>query len=180
MPVIDNPSGEVIFTEERIVKLSRFDVSSLKDLADSNGKGSVRLCAHPSIEDELHEMFIVHPIDTYVRPHKHLTKSISFHVLEGLADFVIFDEEGKIIDVIPVGGYTSGQRFYCRVPNSQYYTQLIRSDVFVFHETIVGPFDRSDTIWAPWSPERNDHDNAEKFMDQMVRAVDKFPSDPVN
>ena len=180
MPTIDNTSGEVVFADERIVKLSRSDINSLKDLAGSNQRGSARLCAHPSIEDLLHEMFIVHTINTYVRPHKHLTKSISFHVLEGLADFVIFDEMGNITDVIPVGGYTSGHRFYCRVPNSQYYTQLIRSDVFVFHETIVGPFDRSDTIWAPWSPERNDHKNAEKFMDRMVRAVDEFSRETVN
>ena len=174
MPTIDNSSDEVIFADERIVKLSLPDIRSLKTLADSNARRSARLCAHGSIEDKLHEMFIVHTIDTYIRPHKHLTKSISFHVLEGLADFVIFDEQGNIIDVIPVGGYTSGHRFYCRVPSSQYYTQLIRSEVFVFHETIIGPFDRSDTIWAPWSPERDDNTNAEVFMERLVATVDRF------
>lgn len=173
---LNNSSGEVIFADERIIKLSDSDIGSLKNLADVDGRKSVRLCAHGSIEDQLHEMFIVHTNNAYVRPHKHMTKSISFHVVEGLADFVIFDEEGNIIDVIPVGDYSSGRRFYCRVPSSQYYTQLIRSDVFVFHETIIGPFDRSDTVWAPWSPERLNHKEAEKFMNQMVRSVDNFTS----
>jgi len=174
MPINDNSSGDVVFAEERIVKLSESDISSLKSLLDKNERRSVRLCTHSSTDDRLHEMFIVHTIDTYARPHKHLTKSVSFHVLEGMADVVIFDDEGNILDVIPVAEYTSGQQFYSRLPNSQYYTQLIRSDVFVFHETIIGPFKRSDTIWAPWSPEPDDAASVKSYMEQLVIAADNF------
>ena len=85
-------SDEVFFAEDQIVRFGDQDTEFLKELAQRNQRKSVRVCTHKAEEDELHEMFIVHAHDTYVRPHKHLSKSVSFHVIEGQADVVIFGE----------------------------------------------------------------------------------------
>ena len=56
----------------------------------------MRLCAHPAVDDRLHEMVIAMARETYVRPHKHVNKSESVHVIEGLADAVLFDDAGNV------------------------------------------------------------------------------------
>ena len=45
-------------------------------------------------------MFIFHRKGTYVRHHKHLSKAESFHLVEGEADILLFDEQGNLNKVI--------------------------------------------------------------------------------
>ena len=48
-------------------------------------------------------MFIVLSKETYIRPHKHVNRIESLHVVEGKARAVFFDEIGSIIQVVPLG-----------------------------------------------------------------------------
>ena len=48
-------------------------------------------------------MFIVHPKGTYVRPHKHIKKAESMIVLKGKVDYLIFNENGEVVGIIPMG-----------------------------------------------------------------------------
>ena len=91
-------SNEVLYTDESITKIDQVDIESLKALAAKNSRKRIRLCAHPDMQDNLHEMIIVHARDAYVRPHKHIGKSESFHVIEGLLLVVVFDDEGSKIE----------------------------------------------------------------------------------
>ena len=165
---------EVLYGDEAVVKVSRADMESLKERAQLNPRKRVRLCAHKDIDDKVHEMLIVHTKDTYVRPHKHLTKSESFHVIEGSVNVVIFDEVGGIAEVIQMGDYSSGRRFYYRLSEACYHTLLISSDFLVFHETANGPFRRSDTIFASWAPDENDTAAQKQFMERLAQAVENF------
>ena len=63
-------------------------------------------------------MFIALSDETYIRPHKHLNKSESLHVLEGSADVVFFDEKGKITKIIDFVGavYLIGFALYIARP----------------------------------------------------------------
>ena len=167
-------SEEVLFTADQVVKVGRGEIEFLKKRAACNGRKRIRLCTHKDIDDKLHEMLIVHTKDTYVRPHKHPNKSESFHLIEGSADVVIFNEAGNVVEVIQMGDYLSGCRFYYRISNPYYHTLLIRSEVLVFHETTNGPFKGSDTVYAPWSPEENDSVAVKKFVEQLARAVERF------
>jgi cupin fold WbuC family metalloprotein len=168
---------EVLVTDEPIVQLCHQDVEYLKASAEQNERKRIRLCAHPDIDDLLHEMLIVHAKETYVRPHKHLKKSESVHIIEGLVDVVLFDEEGNIVEVIRMGDYSSGHRFYYRMSGPHYHTLLIQSDVLVFHETTNGPFTREDTIFAPWAPEETDQAARVPFMKRIAKASAKFISE---
>ena len=171
---VKSVSREVLVAQEQIVKINRHDIEFLKKSAWENERRRIRVCAHKGIGDKLHEMFIVHGRDTYVRPHKHLCKTESFHVIEGAVDVIVFDEIGNLREVITMGDYMSGREFYFRLSDPLCHTLLIRSDVLVFHETTTGPFDRADTVFAPWAPEENDHPGRSAFLSRLELAVQDF------
>ena len=104
-------SEEVFYPDEKIVKVDHQDIVMLKEKGLMNKRQRSRLCDHNEVGDTLHEMLIIHTKDTYVRPHKHLNKSESFHIVEGSLNVILFDEEGQITDVIQMGNYLSGKFF---------------------------------------------------------------------
>ncbi len=167
---------EVLFGDEPVIKVGREDIQWLKQQAERNRRKRVRLCAHRDVDDELHDMLIVHTKDTYVRPHKHLTKSESFHVIEGAADLAMFDEIGRLVEVVRMGDYSSGRVFYYRLSDPCYHTLLIRSDFLVFHEAANGPFRRVDTVLAPWSPDESDESAQTDFIHRLARAIEDLLS----
>ena len=56
-------SSEVLYPDEEIVVVAQADLQELKSLALLNPRQRVRLCAHRSPNDRLHEMFIVHTLN---------------------------------------------------------------------------------------------------------------------
>lgn len=162
-------SDEVLFSDEPVIKVGRAEIEWLKDQAKLNSRKRIRLCAHRDVDDKLHEMLIVHTNETYVAPHKHLTKNESFHVVEGCADVVIFDDSGNVVEVIRMGDYSSDRIFYYRISERCYHTLLIRSKFLVFHETANGPFKRADTVLAPWAPDDGDSAAQNQFMERISK-----------
>jgi cupin fold WbuC family metalloprotein len=165
---------EVLYSEAAITTTDRSDIDLFKQLSSRNPRRRVRLCAHDSPDDRLHEMLIVHERSAYVRPHKHPGKTESTHIIEGLVDVVIFDDNGRIERVISMGDYASGRKFYYRMAIPVFHTLIIRSDILVFHETTNGPFDRGDTVFAPWAPEDSEVHSVSLFMadlDDRVRLM---------
>jgi cupin fold WbuC family metalloprotein len=164
-------SPEVRYATDAVVVVGAADVARLKAEAEQNERRRIRLCAHAGVDDRLHEMIIVHTNDTYVRPHKHVGKSESFHVIEGEVDVVLFDDEGGVTDVIPMGTAASGRAFFYRIATPIFHTLLIRSNVLVFHETTGGPFRRTDTVFAPWAPEDGDASAVRTFLDGVESRI---------
>jgi cupin fold WbuC family metalloprotein len=166
-------SAEVLYAKDTIVTVDAAAIDALKRDARRNPRRRIRLCAHQGVDDRLHEMLIVHARDTYVRPHRHLGKSESFHVIEGDVDVVIFDDEGGISEVIRMGTVASGRPFFYRIATPLFHTLMIRSAELVFHETTNGPFNRADMVFAPWAPDEGDAAAVEQFLrrvDDQVRA----------
>jgi len=161
---------EVLYTTQDLTRVSKADVDLLKQKAMSNDRKRIRLCSHKDVNDPLHEMLIIHTRDAYVRPHKHLNKSESFHVIEGSVDIVIFDEQGEVAQIIPMGEYSSGRKFYYRMAGALYHTLLIRSDFLVFHETTKGPFNKLDTVFAPWAPQESDPESCQAYIQKLKNA----------
>lgn len=163
-------NSEVYIADERIVSVGRAEMDFLKDEVHKSERKRVRLCAHKDVAAALHEMFVVYTGATYVRPNKHLGKDESLHILEGEADFYFFDERGNITEIIPLGDFNSGRQFYVRVPAHVWHTIVMRSDALVIHEATPGPFNREDTLWAPWAPDETDARAAAKFTDRLKAA----------
>ena len=89
--------GSANFNQEEIIDISREKIQELKESCLETNSKSTRICLHNSVEDNLHEMLIVLPRHLYVRPHRHIGKSESFHIIEGELDVFIFDNDGNVV-----------------------------------------------------------------------------------
>lgn len=164
-------NDEVLLADEPIVRLSGLDIASLKQQALANPRRRIRVCKHPDTNDRLHEMLIVHTHGTYVRPHKHLNKSESVHIIEGEVEVVFLDESGAVTDVVRLGDFQSGREFYCRANWPLYHTLLVTSEFLVFHEITTGPFRREETVFAPWAPEESNTLACSEFQARVAREA---------
>lgn len=165
-------SEEVLYARSSdIVVLSGRDVDALVADAKLTARRRMRICAHRDVQAPVHEMFIVHERGTYVPPHKHVDRSESFHVVQGRADIIIFNDDGSVRKVIAMGEYSSGLPFYYRLNESHYHTLYIHSENFVFHETGVGPFDRTKSQVAPWAPDEKNDVDVSAFLKRLEEII---------
>ena len=167
-------NSEVFAAGEPIVKVGPREIEFLRQKVALSPRGRVRLCAHPGNGDLLHEMIIVLAQSTYVRPHKHLAKSESFHVIEGVVDVVAFAEDGSISEIIELGDPASGRNFYYRLSSPVFHTLLIRAGPLVIHETTNGPFRKGDAIFAGWAPAEEDREAARAYMERLAASAATF------
>jgi cupin fold WbuC family metalloprotein len=163
---------EVRFTTQDLTAVTAEEIGELKAQAQRTHRRRLRLCTHPHPDAPVHEMLIVHPKDAYVRPHKHLNKDESLHLIEGAVTAVIFEEDGAVYDVLRMGPYASGRPFYYRLLGGLYHTLLIESDVVVFHEVIRGPFRPPETVLAPWAPQEQDASAVARFLEELRTTLD--------
>jgi len=119
---------EVFYSDDAIVTVDDATIAELKRIAAQNPRLRSRLCTHPDPSSGLHEMLIVHHREAYVRPHKHFGKPESFHLIEGAALVVIFENDGQIRDVLDMAPYGSGKHCYYRMPDEVFHTILITSE----------------------------------------------------
>ena len=117
---------EVYYAVGDVIKIGKEEIEWLKEKSLNNERKRCRICAHKDTDEKVHEMFIVHTKGTYVRPHKHINKSESHHIIEGSADVIIFDDAGKIKEVIEIGDYLSGRKFFYRIKTPIYIIQFYR------------------------------------------------------
>lgn len=160
-------SPEVFYSGSDLVLFGSQQINRLKKQALINPRRRARLCTHAGKDDALHEMLIVHHKDVYVRPHLHIGRNESLHVLEGEAELSLFHPDGSLRSVVPIGRADDGRTPYCRIPAGTYHSLLFNSEWFVFHEVIAGPFDPSCTVFAPWSPK---DDNSAAAFQMKLRA----------
>ena len=163
---------EVYYSQDDIAKVTSKDICFLKSLATKNPRKRVRLCLHQNVNDSLHEMIIVHAKGIYVPPHKHLSKSESFHIIEGEMLVVIFDEEANIHEVISMGTVSKAQAIFYRLSESHFHTVIPISDWVVFHEITNGPFVREEMLFAPWAPgEEDEVEEQENFLEELFNRL---------
>lgn len=162
---------EVFIAEDSIVQLGDEEITFLKRQAQRNTRQRARICGHKTNDDALHEMIIAVSASSYIRPHKHIGKSESFHVVEGEVDVAVFDETGAVADVIQLGAIGSGRKFYYRLAEGEFHTLLIRTEFLVVHEVTNGPFDRDRTVLAPFAPPEDQIDQARDYMKRVSNAV---------
>lgn len=166
-------SPEVILSSEAMITLSKGDILKFKEIAKTNQSGKFRFCSHHDSGENVHEMFIVHAKNTYVRPHRHIGKPESMLILEGNASYIYYDNNGNISDVINVGDYGSGREFYISVRNDIFHSLLIRSEQLVFLEITKGPFFRHDTEFAVWSPDSSNYEEALSYMNKLEKSINE-------
>ena len=175
--LIREQNEEVLYTAQDTVAVSRNTAAFLMGCALKNKRRRVRLCTHRSTEEPVHEMLIVHSQGTYIPPHKHMGRSVSFHVIEGRVDIILFDDDGNVTNMIRMGDFASELNFYYRLNCSFFYTLLIRSGTLLFFETVGGPFNRDDTIYASWAPMEGETSKIAEFIDNINVALNSTERD---
>ncbi|MCK1652240.1 WbuC family cupin fold metalloprotein [Bradyrhizobium sp. 149] len=158
---------EVYYSDDAIVTADDATIAELKRIAAGNPRLRSRLCTHPDPSSGLHEMLIVHHREAYVRPHKHFGKPESFHLIEGTAQVVIFEDDGRIRDVLGMAPYGRGALCYYRMPEQVFHSILITSEWLVFHETTAGPFDPSRTAFPDWAPDGSDSAEVQDYVTKV-------------
>lgn len=146
-------SEEIYYTQSDITTVSPDDIAALKKAAAGNKRRRVRICAHPDTNDALHEMVIVLMRGIYVPPHRHMDKSESFHIIEGMMKVVIFEDDGKVREIIEMGDSASGRAMFYRLASPLYHLVIPETKYVVFHEVTNGPFKKVDFHSVPWAPD---------------------------
>jgi cupin fold WbuC family metalloprotein len=165
---------DVFVALDPIVKWGDEEIAFVKRTAAASPRKRARICAHKSNGDALHEMIIAIAASSYIRPHRHIDKAESFHLIEGEVDVAVFDEAGAVVDVIELGGPGSGRRFYYRLSHSAFHTLLIRSDYLVVHEVTSGPFAPERTLAADFAPDEKRSEAARDYMKCVAVQVAEF------
>jgi cupin fold WbuC family metalloprotein len=164
-------SPEVFLAEGPISEIGQSELDTLKAAVDASAKRRARINAHPNGDDALHEMIIAIDSSSYIRPHKHPGKSEAFHIVEGEVDIVVFDDDGRIDRVVPLGAPGSGRSFYYRMSMPFFHTLIIRSDILIVHEITNGPFRPEGTVFADFAPEDSETEKAAAYQADLVRRV---------
>ena len=161
---IKKKNNEVFFLKKKIEFVNQEHISFLKRKIKFAKRKRARICMHSNPKDKLHEMLIILDKECYIRPHKHLNKAESLHVIEGSADVIFFNNKGKKIDQKTLGKNNRNSIFFYRLNSSVFHTFKLRTKNFIFHETTEGPLIKSKTLYAKWSPPENDAVLAKRFM----------------
>ena len=93
-------------------------------------------------------------------------------VLDGEVDYIMFDDNGNIDNVIKMGSFESTQPFYQTIRKDKFHMLMIRSEWLVFLEVTEGPFKSEDTVFAEWSPRENEGKKVKKFMKEIIEGIE--------
>jgi cupin fold WbuC family metalloprotein len=107
---------------------------------------------HASASDLVQRFVVVFQRDSYVRPHRHMTKSELCTVIRGRFEVVTFDSEGTVTERTVIGEGTPNLAF--ELPIATWHTLLPLTDGATFVEVKEGPYDPATAAeFAAWAPE---------------------------
>ncbi|MBI4445907.1 MAG: cupin fold metalloprotein, WbuC family [Acidobacteria bacterium] len=150
--------------------INREVVQQLIRLSRDNGNCNARICLHTTPEASFHEMVILEYRDHhYYRPHKHLSKGESCHLMQGEIAMFAFDDAGEVLHVSLLG---EGRDLICRVGANQWHTVIPISEYVIYHEAKPGPFlGERDSIYPDWCPDGSDKEEARTYIENLVRKA---------
>ncbi|MBF0254012.1 MAG: cupin fold metalloprotein, WbuC family [Candidatus Omnitrophica bacterium] len=148
------PRGSAAVRMQKDIAVTRSRILQLERDALAAPLRRARICLHRDRREFLQEMVIAIRRDSYVRPHRQLGRGKSYHVISGKMVIVFFDDAGKVIRRVALGGDGSGSPFLYRFRSDSWHTVIPRSACVVFKETVLGPFHKTE--FAQWSPNRID------------------------
>lgn len=163
----DEVSQGVYYARNAFNFAGRSAVELVKQFASNAPRRRCRICFHPDQQARAQEMLIAMHRSSYVCPHRHLEKSETMTVLEGAATALLFDENGTVIERLPMGDYRSGRAFFYRMPENMFHTLMFETEWLVYLETTIGPFDPLASEIAPWAPPETDPDKGHAYLQAL-------------
>jgi len=157
------------FCLKSLVRVDANLVSDLKRAAIQMDDSNIRICLHDSPDAEFHQMINLDHQGRYYRPHKHPTKVESYHIIEGTTAFFVFDEQGNVRDANLLDPHDS---FLYRVDRDTYHAVVPLTDLLIYHESKMGPFDRDTAnIFPEWAPDGSNPDEAQEYSGHLLSLL---------
>ena len=151
------------FTKE-LAFINNDILNELKNIV-TNEKKNARISLHTSAQNSLHDMIIAQGDYTYNRPHKHLNKAETYHILYGKQIVIIFTEEGIIEEKFIM---SKDENMIYRFEKNTYHMTIPISKCCIFHETKIGPFIREgDSLFADWSPDVTNNEEIKSYLKKV-------------
>lgn len=151
------------------VRVDKELLEQLKGIAVGLEGRNLRLCLHDSPGATFHEMIILEKRDKYYRPHKHLAKGESYHLIEGSLAAFVFDTRGGVVDACLLEAQGT---FLYRVGANMFHSVMPLTDLVVYHESKPGPFEgESDSIYPDWAPDGSDGEEVARYRERLLRAL---------
>jgi len=134
----------------KLISTTLLDDLALKAAGSPRRRAHFNL--HSSAADPVQRFVVVAHRDSYVRPHRHHTKSELATVIRGQFELVIFDDAGVVTSREIVGEGSGTIAF--ELPRATWHTLIPLTDGAAFLEVKEGPYDASTAAeFAPWAPE---------------------------
>ena len=154
-----------------VAYINRDIVAELVEESTRRGRCNARICLHTSPDANFHEMIIMEYRGKYFRPHKHLKKGESCHIIEGEVAMFAFDNVGKVTHARIAG---RNGNLICRVGIDQWHTVIPITEYAIYHESKPGPFlGPSDSIYPDWAPDGTDEEEALVFMEALIQEAEE-------
>ena len=164
--------GECSYRTEEDTLFSATALADLISCAKKNIRKRSRLCLHDNPLAPCHQMLITHGCDEYVNPHRHNDKAETFIVLEGSVEFIIFDDQGGVVEVTEMSALGSGKPFIKIVDKGVYHSMLITSEWLVFFEITTGPFRKNACEFAKWAPSIGGNEGGINYLRRKTEEYD--------
>ena len=140
----------VIRNNQDTIYIDRKKLDELKILAQKDPNKRARICLHKNDEEMVQEMIIAFCKDSYIRPHRHIDKSESYHIIEGRIEIIFYNDNGIEIDKVVLSDKMDEHPFLFRVSNSAWHTVVPKSDFVIIHEVTKGPFNKNSSEFPDW------------------------------
>lgn len=145
-------------------------ISEIREYSLSRGGVNARVCLHQDPLAPFHEMIILEMRTVYFKPHKHVAKHESRHIIEGRMAMYVFSEEGEVMDTAVLG---DGGNVIYRIGPNCYHVGVPLSEYVIYHEAKPGPFIREgDSIFAPWAPDGDNPAEVARYMDMLLSHLE--------
>jgi cupin fold WbuC family metalloprotein len=159
--------------EVKLIPSSLFD--TVAGLAAESPRLRMNHNFHSGADDNPHRFLNVLLRGTYIRPHRHSDppKAESFLVLEGMADVIIFDDDGSVTARYRLGAESgsetgAGRVWGIDIPPGVWHTILPTTARAVCFEVKPGPWlPATDKEFASWAPAENDP-AATSYCDRLL------------
>ena len=140
----------VIRNTQDTIYIDKKKLEELKILAQNDPNKRARICLHKDDGEMIQEMIIAFCKDSYIRPHRHIDKSESYHIIEGRIEIIFYNDNGIEIDKVILSDKMDEHPFLFRISNSAWHTVVPKSDFVIIHEVTKGPFNKNSSEFADW------------------------------
>jgi cupin fold WbuC family metalloprotein len=148
-------------------------LDELAERATASPRKRAHHTVHASADDRVQRFFVSADRHSYIRPHRHLTRSELVLVLRGRIDVITFAESGGVTERRAVGEGTGALGY--ETPSGTWHTLIVQTDSATFLEIKEGPYDsKTAAEFAAWAPPEGDA-AVSAYLEQLRPAQPQNP-----